>query len=77
MKNCKLFSLPVNKEAIITNIIFEKNVSLRLMELGFIKGNKVKMIFVSPKEKTFIVEVMNSTMMIRKDALRLVEVEYE
>ena len=58
MKLVKLSKLPIGKEGIIRNILYKKNVSKRLQELGFIKGNKVKMLMISPKEKTFIMKVL-------------------
>ena len=47
------------------------------MELGFIKGNKVKMVRSSPKQNVFIVEQGNSILEVRRNALSLIMVDYE
>lgn len=77
MKKCKLSSLPIGKEGIIDNIIWKKNVSSRLMELGFIKGEKIEMIKSSPKENVFIIRLLDYEIEIRRNACELIEVRYE
>lgn len=77
MKKCKLYALPVGKEAIISNVLWQKNISRRLMELGFIKGVRVKMLKASPKQNVFIIRLMDYDIEIRKNALSLIEVDYE
>ncbi|MBQ7308210.1 MAG: ferrous iron transport protein A [Clostridia bacterium] len=77
MKNCKLYELPKGKKGTIVNVIWEKNISRRLMELGFVKGTTVEMLFSSPKENLFIVRLIDFEIEIRKNALKLIEVEYE
>lgn len=76
MKKCKLHSLPVNKTGIITDVLWQNNISRRLMELGFIKGEKVKVLSVSGGT-TFVIEILDYKIEMRKNALALIEVEYE
>ena len=77
MKNCRLYSLPIGKIGIITEVIWSKDISRRLMEIGFIKGNKVEILHASPKGNIFVVALSDYRLEMRKNLLALVMVEYE
>lgn len=73
MKNTKLYFLPINIVATIKSVDYKKNVSNRLMELGFTKGSKV---VILNKDKDYLIKLNNLTLTITKEILLLIEVEY-
>lgn len=46
LKNLNL--LPINKYGIVKNVIGEENTKRRLLDLGLVKGTKVKPVLISP-----------------------------
>ena len=58
----------------ILSLISDKN-RIRLLELGFIKGKKVKVITKSLLKKTLLIEISGYTLSLRKDIADLVVVK--
>ena len=60
-----LNELKVNEEAIISFVLADENIKKRLLDVGFVKGSKVKKVL----EKGNIVayEIKGAIMAIRKD----------
>ena len=76
-KIVNLFNLPENISSKIVNVKWEKNLSRRLMELGFVKGQEVTILYRSPKKNLFMISILNYVLTIRHNAVKLIEVEYE
>ena len=72
-----LTNLLLGETATITKILEDTPTTRRLMEIGFIKGRKVKMVRMSPNKKIYVVELLDYQIEIRKNILKLIEVESE
>ena len=53
------------------------SLNLRLCELGFFVGGKIKILNQSLGRKTFLVQVLDSCFAIKRDIAEQIEVEYE
>ena len=65
LKNLSL--LPINKYGIVKNVIGEENTKRRLLDLGLVKGTKVKPVLVSPSNGLRAYEFRSSLIAIRKE----------
>lgn len=68
-----LNNLKINKIAEIENINCENNIKRRMMDLGIVKGTKIKAILKSPSGNPKAYEVRGSVIAIRnEDAKQIV-----
>ena len=68
-----LNNLKINKIAEIENINCENNIKRRMMDLGIVKGTKIKAILKSPSGNPRAYEVRGSVIAIRhEDAKQIV-----
>lgn len=65
MKNLSL--LPINRYGIVKNIIGEDNTKRRLLDLGLVKGTKIRPVLVSPSNGLRAYEFRSSLIAIRKE----------
>ena len=67
-----------NITCIITNLnIVDTKLKLRLYEIGFFVGSKIKVVNFSVFHKTILVQVLDSCFAIKSDIASQIEVEYE
>ena len=67
-----------NQEYCITQLnIDDDKLKLRLYEIGFFVGSKIKVLNKSFLNKTLLVHVLDSCFAIKADVAKLIEVEYE
>lgn len=72
-----IFDCDKNKEYCIKQInIDDGKLKLRLYEVGFFVGSKVKVFNKSFLGKTFLVYVLDSCFAIKGDVAKLIEVDY-
>lgn len=63
---------------IITRLNFiDTKLKLRLFEIGFFTGSKIKLLNFSPFRKTLLVQVLDSCFAIKNDIASHIEVKYE
>ena len=55
----------------------DSKLKLRLCEIGFFVGGKIKLLNFSPFKKTVLVQVLDSCFAIKSDIASQIEVEYE
>lgn len=65
LKNLSL--LPINRYGIVKNIIGKDNTKRRLLDLGLVKGTKIKPVLVSPSNGLRAYEFRSSLIAIRKE----------
>ena len=65
-----IISLKANETAIITSLNCKGKIKLRLMELGFVKGTKIKVLAISSLNKTYLLEIMDYTLALRSSILK-------
>ena len=70
-----LDNLNINKIAKIENIYCENNIKRRMMDLGIVKGTKIKAILKSPSGNPKAYEVRGSVIAIRNEDAKLVEIK--
>lgn len=71
----KLNELSKNQLAKIVKVGGSIHTRRRLYEFGILCGQKVKILFISPKGNSFIVEINNYTLALRKNILENILVE--
>lgn len=71
-----LNNIPLNKEVIIKNITDNNSTLNRLMEMGLIPGEKIKIIQIAPMGDPIEILVMGYKLCIRKKEASYIEVEY-
>lgn len=70
-----LDNLNINKIAKIENIYCENNIKRRMMDLGIVKGTKIKAILKSPSGNPRAYEVRGSVIAIRNEDAKMVEIK--
>lgn len=70
-----LDNLNINKIAKIENIYCENNIKRRMMDLGIVKGTKIKAILKSPSGNPKAYEVRGSVIAIRNEDAKMVEIK--
>ena len=72
-----LTSAKINKFYIIDNIslLSSLKVKRRLLELGFTKGQKIKLLRKSLLGKAFLIEIRGYTLTLKKQIAALVEIK--
>lgn len=74
MKNITLDRLPLSSFGEITSVNCSPNIKRRLLDLGLIAGTKIKPILKNPMGDPVAYEVRGSTIAIRKDDSKLIDV---
>lgn len=69
-----LNDLPLNTECYIENLFAKDNLKRRMLDLGLIKGTKIKPVFISPSGDPTAYEVRGSLIAIRKNDAKLIKV---
>ncbi len=67
--------LPINRYGIVNNIVGEENTKRRLLDLGLVKGTKVKPVLVSPSNGLRAYEFRSSLIAIRKEDAENISLE--
>lgn len=73
LKNLNL--LPINKYGTVKNVIGDENTKRRLLDLGLVKGTKVKPVLVSPSNGLRAYEFRSSLIAIRKEDAEKISLE--
>lgn len=60
-----LNELKINEEGIIKNVNTNKNIKKRLMDIGFVKGEKVKLILKNFGDNMRAYKIKNTVMALR------------
>ncbi len=63
-------SLKINQMATILSLNNPNKVKYRLMELGFVKGAKVKVLAISSLKKTYLLEIQGCVIALRSSILK-------
>ena len=74
MKKLKLSQLRKNESGIICGVEGDIFIKRRLLELGFVNGTEVKVISVSPLKNTYLLDLQDYVLALRKNSLELVRV---
>lgn len=70
-----LDKIPLNKEVkILYNKVIDKELKYYLLEMGFIKNNKIMKIFNSPFKDPVIIRINNYNIALSKNILNQIEV---
>lgn len=69
-----LNDLPLNTECYIENLFAKDNLKRRMLDLGLIKGTKIKPVFISPSGDPTAYEVRGSLIAIRKNDAKLIKI---
>lgn len=67
IKNITLDMLPLNREGIILDIDCRDTLKRRLLDLGLVKGTKIKPVLISPSGDPKAFQVRRSIIAIRKE----------
>lgn len=71
-----LNELPLNQNGYIEKIELNGNMQRRLLDLGFIKGAKIKPVLISPSKDPRAFEIKGSTIAIRKENAKYILVHF-
>ena len=74
MKSTTLDKLPLNSYGYVKSVNCSPSIKRRLLDLGLISGTKIKPILKSPIGDPLAYKVRGSTIAIRKDDSRLIDV---
>ena len=67
-----------NKTVKIAELLeMDFKLKVRLCEIGFFVGSKVKVLKCSKTQKTMLVQVLDSCFVIKRDIAKFIKVEYE
>ena len=70
----KLNEIEINKTCKIVRINCKDDIKRRLLDLGLIKGTKIKPVFISPSGDPTAYEVRGSLIAIRKNDAKLIKI---
>ena len=73
MKN--LYEMKIGDTAIIIKIACDDNIKQRILDLGMVRGTKIRPIFKSPSGNPIAYEIRGSTIAIRNDDAKKIYVE--
>ena len=71
----KMSELKVGQSATILNCNFNVRLKRRMLELGFLSGQNVKVLAISPLKNSFLVAINSYSLALRKDILQNIEVQ--
>lgn len=75
-KVTNLSQLPLNKDGIIQELKCDGNIRRRLLDMGLVKGTKIKPVLVSPSKDPRAFEVRGSIIAIREEDAKYIEIKY-
>lgn len=67
--------LPIGKEAIVKELKCDGTIRRRLLDLGMVKGTKIKSIFKSPSGDPIAFEIRGTILALRKEDSNLIILE--
>ncbi len=70
----KLNDLKLEEEAIITKVDAHPDIKRRLLDIGLVRGAKIKKVLASKKESMIAYEIKGTVIAIRKDDTKDIEV---
>lgn len=70
----KLNELKIGEEAIIEKMAAKDNIRKRLLDIGLVKGAKIKPILISPGKDMIAYHIKGAVIAIRKDDTKDIEV---
>lgn len=70
----KLSELPLNENGIIKEINCDYKIKRRLLDLGLVRGTKIKPVLVSPSKDPRAFSVRGSIIAIRKEEAEKIEI---
>lgn len=73
MKN--LYEMKIGDTAIIIKIACDNNIKQRILDLGLVRGSKIRPIFKSPSGNPIAYEIRGTTIAIRNDDAKKIYVE--
>ncbi len=76
MKNTTLDKLDINECAIILDLKCKGDLRRRLLDLGLVNGTNIKVIFKSPMGNPVAYEVRGTTIALRKEDSKLINIKY-
>ena len=71
----KLSELRIGETGKIINLDADVHIKRRLLELGLMDGQQVKILSTSPLKNCFLIELKSYSLCLRKNILNCVEVE--
>jgi len=71
----RLNELNIGDEAVITKIHAKEPLKSKLLSMGFVKGEKVKVLKHTLAKNTFDIEVANTNVALREEETREIEVK--
>lgn len=66
----KLNELKIGDEAIIDSVKADKNIKKRFLDIGLVKGTKIKVVLISPGKDMVAYLIKGAVIAIRKDDTR-------
>ena len=63
----RLNELFINEEGVIKKVVAPSNIKNRLIDIGFVKGTKIKKVLVSPGRDMVAYDIKGALIAIRKD----------
>lgn len=70
-----LSGLKVNDECLVAGIEGDMHIKRRVLELGILPGEKIKILSISPLKNSFLIAVKNYSLALRKTILDNILVE--
>lgn len=71
----KLSDLKVGQSATILNCKFDVHLRRRMLEFGFLGGQVIKVLAISPLKNSFLLTINGYSLALRKDILQNIEVQ--
>ena len=71
----RLNELNIGDKAVITKIYAKEPLKSKLLSMGFVKGEKIKLLKHTMAKNTFDVEVANTNIALREEEAKEIEVE--
>lgn len=75
MKNTTLDKLDINNNAVILNLNCKGDLRRRLLDLGLVNGTNIKAIFKSPIGNPIAYEIRGTTIALRKEDSKLINIK--
>lgn len=74
MKVKKLNTLLKNQSGVICSVSGDVYIKRRLLELGFVNGERVKVLNISPLKNTYLIGLQGYVLALRKNSLQTISV---
>lgn len=71
----KLSELSEGQKGVVTSVDGDLFIKRRLLELGLVNGTSIQVLSISPLKNTFLINLHDYTLALRKNSLNLVSVE--